>query len=116
VIDERGRRWEFEGDLGIVDGIVEDGAIVTPEYPLAMWRIQQALDCDRIGDVVATMKLTYEATDLAGADHRGGGDHASLHAQDSIVPFMSTLGEPPVHPTTVDVCPHIVEHFEGLSR
>jgi hypothetical protein len=110
--DERGNRWAYEGELGVVDGIVEDGVLRTPEYPLALWRIKGALDCERIGEVVATMKLTYEATDLAGADHRGGGDHASLHAQDSTVPFLSTLGNPPRHPVTTDVVAHIVDHFE----
>ena len=115
VVDERGHRWRYSGDLRVIDGVVEQGEIVTPEYPLAMWRIKEALDCERTGDVVATMKLTYEATDIAGGDHRGGGDHASLHAQDSIVPFMSTLGDPPAHPSTIDVCPHIVGHFEKLS-
>jgi hypothetical protein len=79
-----------------------------------MWRIKSALDLDRVGDIVVTMKLTYELKDLAGGHHKGGGDHASLHVQDSIVPFISTLSEPPLHPTTIDVVPHIVEHFERL--
>ncbi|HYZ46615.1 MAG TPA: alkaline phosphatase family protein [Actinomycetota bacterium] len=116
VIDERGNRWRYEGDLEVIGGVVEGGEIVTPEYPLAMWRIEGAMDCSRIGEVVATMSLTFEATDIAGGDHRGGGDHASLHAQDSIVPFMSTIKAPPVRPSTVDVCPHIVGHFERLQR
>ena len=114
VVDERDNKWEFEGDLGVLSGVVEENGIRTPEYPLAMWRIKSALDLDRVGDVVVTMKLTYELKDLAGGDHRGGGDHASLHVQDSIVPFMSTLGEPPLRPTTIDVVPHIVRHFERL--
>jgi hypothetical protein len=116
VIDERQNRWEFEGDLGPVAGVVDDGHIRTPEYPLAMWRIKSALDLDRIGDIVVTPKLTHEFCDLAGGDHRGGGDHASLHAQDSLIPFMSTLGDPPKRPTSVDLVPHIVNHFSSLSR
>ncbi|MFP5297919.1 MAG: alkaline phosphatase family protein, partial [Actinomycetota bacterium] len=111
VTDERGNRWSFEGDLAAVSGIVEDGAIRTPEYPLAFWRIKGALDLDRIGDVVATMSLTYECKDLGGGDHRGGGDHASLHVQDSIIPFMSTIADPPLRPSTVDVVPHILRYF-----
>lgn len=113
VEDERGERWSFEGDLGAVSGIVEDGRIRTPEYPLAFWRIKSALDLDRIGDLVTTMSLTYECKDLGGGDHRGGGDHASLHVQDSIVPFMSTIADPPVRPTTVDVAPHIINYFRS---
>ena len=109
--DERGNRWSFEGELAAVSGVTDDELIRTPEYPLAMWRIKSALDLDRVGDLVATMKVTYEVTDLAGSDHRGGGDHASLHARDSVIPFLSTLDDPPLHPSTVDVVPHIVDHF-----
>lgn len=115
LVDERGNKWRVEGDLDVVSGVVEEDMLRTPEYPLALWRIKSALDLDRIGDVVATIKLTWECKDLAGGDHRGGGDHASLHAQDSHVPFLSTLASPPPHPATVDVAPHIVEHFRRLG-
>ncbi|MGI8773706.1 MAG: alkaline phosphatase family protein [Actinomycetota bacterium] len=115
VVDERDNKWSFEGDLAAVSGVVEDGRLRTPEYPLAFWRIREALDLDRMGDVVVTPKLTYEFRDLGGGDHRGGGDHASLHVQDSLVPFMSTLDAPPLHPTTVDVAPHILNHFQNQS-
>ncbi|HEX2051499.1 MAG TPA: alkaline phosphatase family protein [Actinomycetota bacterium] len=115
VVDERGNAWTFEGDLDAVSGIVEDGRIRTPEYPLALWRVKHALDLDRVGDVVVTTKLCYEVKDLAGGDHRGGGDHGSLHAQDSLIPFMSTLADPPLRPATVDVCPHVVGHFRAAA-
>ena len=114
VVDERGNQWKLHGELGAVGAVVEDGGVRTPEYPLAMWRIQGALDLDRMGDIVVTTRLGYEIKDLAGSDHSGGGDHGSLHAQDSIVPFMSTLSNPPLRPTTVDVVPHIVGHFQRL--
>ncbi len=114
VVDERGERWKYDGDLGVIGGVIEKGRIRTPEYPLAMWRIASALDLDRTGDMVVTTRLGYEVKDIAGGDHKGGGDHGSLHAQDSIVPFMSTLAEAPLHPTTVDVVPHIVRLFEKL--
>ena len=110
VRDERGNRWEFEGDLGPVGGLVEDGAIRTPEYPLALWRIHTALGLDRVGDIVCTSKLMYEVSNIIDTKHKG--EHASLHAQDSLVPFLSTLDEPPLHPSTVDVAPHIFRHFE----
>jgi hypothetical protein len=114
VVDERGHRWELRGDLEAVDAVVEVGEVRTPEYPLAMWRTRCALDLDRIGDVVVTMKLTYDVNDLDDTNHKGGGDHASLHAQDSTVPFLSTLDEPPLHPAAVDVAPHILRHFERV--
>ena len=115
VVDERDNKWVYEGDLAAVSGVAEGGLLRTPEYPLAFWRIKEALDLDRTGDVVVTPKLTYEFKDLGGGDHRGGGDHASLHAQDSLVPFMSTLDAPPLHPTTIDVAPHILKHFQASS-
>jgi predicted AlkP superfamily pyrophosphatase or phosphodiesterase len=113
VADERGNRWLLRGDGQAVDAIVEHGEVRTPEYPLAFWRIASALDLDRIGDLVATFRLGYDCADLTDEDHRGGGDHASLHAQDSLVPFLSTLDDPPMHPAAVDVTPHIVRHFRG---
>jgi hypothetical protein len=116
VVDERGNKWAFEGDLGAIDGVIQGNAIETPSYPLAMWRIACAVDLERMGDIVVTTKLTYELCDLAGGDHRGGGDHASLHAADSIVPFISTLDAVPDHPSTVDVVPHILNHFRSQAR
>lgn len=101
VRDERGYHWRLSGELGVVDGVIENEAIRTPEYPLALWRIKSALDLDRAGDIVVTPKLTWDIKDLGGADHRGGGDHASLHVQDSVIPFLSTLAQPPVRPSTV---------------
>lgn len=112
VRDERGGRWEVEGDLGAVDGVVEEGEIRTPEYPLALWRIHAALGLDRIGDLVCTSKLMYEVANIIDTDHKG--EHGSLHAQDSLVPFLSTLADPPLHPSTVDVAPHILSHFRSL--
>ena len=115
VVDERGHRWHLRDNLRAVDAIVEHGAVRTPEYPLAFWRIRSALDLDRIGDLVARMRLGYDCADLSGESHRGGGDHASLHAQDSLVPFVSTLEDPPMHPAATDVTPHVVRHFQRLA-
>jgi hypothetical protein len=116
VVDERDNKWMYEGDLAAVGGVVEEDRIRTPEYPLAFWRIKCGIDLDRMGDVVFTNDLTWETKDLAGGDHRGGGDHASLHVQDSTIPFLSTLDEPPLHPSTIDVVPHIVEHLRRAHR
>lgn len=115
VVDERDNKWVYEGDLAAVGGVTEGNEIRTPEYPLAFWRIKCGIDLDRMGDIVFTNDLTFETKDLAGGDHRGGGDHASLHVQDSMIPFLSTLDEPPLHPTTIDVVPHIVEHLRRAN-
>ena len=114
VVDERGNRWELDGDPQPLDVVTGNGEARTPSYPLAMWRVKSALDLDRVGDVVVTMKLTYDCDDLSDENHQGGGDHASLHAEDSLIPFLSTLAELPLHPAAVDVAPHILRHFERL--
>ena len=113
VVDERGNRWEYEGDLDAVDGVAEGGELRTPEYPLALWRIHHALGLDRLGDVACTSRLTYEIANIIDTDHKG--EHGSLHAQDSLVPFLSTLADPPIRPATADVAPHILEHFRNLT-
>jgi hypothetical protein len=61
---------------------------------------------------VCTSKLMYEVSNIIDTKHKG--EHASLHAQDSLVPFLSTLDEPPLNPSTVDVAPHIHRHFQRL--
>jgi hypothetical protein len=114
VRDERGNRWEIEGDLGAVGGVAEGGEIRTTEYPLALWRIDRALRLDRCGDIITTAKLTHEIGNLVDTEHRG--EHGSLHAQDSLVVFLSTIGDPPIHAATTDVAPHILRHFESLNR
>ena len=114
LVDERGNRWELDGDPQPLDVVTGNGEARTPSYPLAMWRVKSALDLDRVGDVVVTMKLTYDCDDLSDENHQGGGDHASLHAEDSLIPFLSTLAELPLHPAAVDVAPHILRHFERL--
>ena len=114
VVDERGNRWKCRGDLGAVGGIREGDRIRTPEYPLALWRIHHALALDRTGDVVVTSKLTYEVANIIDTEHRG--EHGSLHAQDSLVPFLSTIGDPPLSAATTDVAPHILRHFQRLRE
>jgi predicted AlkP superfamily pyrophosphatase or phosphodiesterase len=112
-VDERGNRWQVDGDLGPVDGVTDGDEIRTPEYPLAMFRIHHALLLDRIGDVVVTSKVMSEVANIIDTKHKG--EHGSLHAQDSEVPFLSTLADPPLHPATLDVAPHILRHFEHVA-
>jgi predicted AlkP superfamily pyrophosphatase or phosphodiesterase len=112
IVDERDNRWEIDGELEAVDGVLDGDRLRTPEYPLALWRIHHALELDRIGDIVCTARVTYEVANIIDTEHKG--EHGSLHAQDSEVPFLSTLADPPLHPATTDVALHILRHFERL--
>jgi hypothetical protein len=83
-VDRRGRRWSVEGNLGVVDGQVQDGRLVTPAYPDALGRTWAALSCPTSGDVALSCGPSYEFLDWGGQAHVGGGSHGSLHASDSL--------------------------------
>ena len=82
--DFRGRRWSVAGDLEALGAEVQDGHIVSPDYPDALGRIWSALSCPTAGDVLLSAEPGYEFVDWGGADHVGGGSHGSLHRSDSL--------------------------------
>jgi hypothetical protein len=83
VEDPRGARWDVEGDLGVLGGRVENGCLLTPDYPDALTRVWSALHCARGGDVYASAGPGQEFIDWGGQHHIGGGSHGSLHRSDS---------------------------------
>jgi len=86
--DQRGERWDVEGDLSVLAASVEDGRILTPDYPDALTRAWSALTCETAGDVLLSAAPGYEFVDWGGADHVGGGSHGSLHRSDSLGALM----------------------------
>lgn len=84
VVDRRGERWSFEGDLEVVGAQVEDGLLVTRAYPDALGRVWSALTTPTAGDVLLSAAPGYEFADWGGVAHVGGGSHGSLHASDSL--------------------------------
>jgi hypothetical protein len=87
--DRRGRRWDLDGDLRVLDGRVEDGGtFVSDRYPDALARLWSALRAPNAGDVVASLADGYECVDWGGASHVGGGSHGSLAAGDSLGPLL----------------------------
>jgi hypothetical protein len=107
--DVHGCRWEWEGDLRVVDGHVADGVITFDTYPNAFERIVGMLDLPRRGHLWLTAHPGYEFrlehTDI----HQGGGSHGSLHVLDSLSPLIMA-GAPegvelPQQPRLVDVAP-----------
>ncbi|MBV9000891.1 MAG: alkaline phosphatase family protein [Solirubrobacterales bacterium] len=84
VEDDRGLRWDLEGDLAAVFGEVQDGRFLCTEYPDALDRMWSALNCPNAGDVLLSASPGYEFVDWGGADHVGGGSHGSLHRTDSL--------------------------------
>ncbi len=82
--DLRGERWSVEGDLSVLAARIEDGRMLSPDYPDALARVWSALRCENAGDLLLSAAPGYEFVDWGGADHVGGGSHGSLHRTDSL--------------------------------
>ncbi|MGO9960815.1 MAG: alkaline phosphatase family protein [Solirubrobacteraceae bacterium] len=84
LCDSRGERWSVEGDLGVLRAEIQDGRILSTEYPDALARVWSALHCPQAGDILLSAAPGYEFVDWGGSDHVGGGSHGSLHRSDSL--------------------------------
>lgn len=118
--DPRGGRWSVDGDLAVLGARVEDGRLLTPDYPDALARVWSALTCPTAGDVLLSAAPGWEFVDWGGADHVGGGSHGSLHRSDSLGALLwcgvEGLDSRDARPqwTLRDVVPTISQHF-GLQ-
>lgn len=107
--DRYDNQWQWEGDLRVVDGRVQDALLIFPEYPNAFERIQGALDSPNSGHIWLTAKEGYEFTVPHVKTNANGGSHASLHRLDSQPPLF-VAGAPasviiPEFPRIIDVAP-----------
>ena len=84
LTDARGATWSVEGDLAVLRAEVQDGRILSTEYPDAFGRAWSALSCPTAGDILLSAAPSYEFVDWGGSDHVGGGSHGSLHRSDSL--------------------------------
>ena len=82
--DARGKRWSVEGNLGVLRAEIQDGRILSTEYPDGLDRVWSALHCPNAGDILLSAAPGYEFVDWGGSDHVGGGSHGSLHRTDSL--------------------------------
>jgi predicted AlkP superfamily pyrophosphatase or phosphodiesterase len=121
LADRRGRSWDVEGSLSVLDSHHGDGEISTPAYPDALGRIWSALECDSSGDILLSAAPEYEFVDWGGADHTGGGSHGSLTDGDSRVPLVfygcgpdlraNGAADSPREWAITDVAPVVRAHF-----
>jgi hypothetical protein len=117
LADLRGGRWSVDGELAALGARVEDGRLLTPDYPDALARVWSALTCATTGDVLLSAGPGYEFVDWGGADHVGGGSHGSLHRGDSLGALLWCGID--AHPsraareqwTLQDVLPMVTGHF-----
>jgi len=117
LTDLRGRHWSVDGHLETLNARVEDGRLLTPDYPDALGRVWSALTCPTAGDVLLSAAPGFEFVDWGGADHLGGGSHGSLHRSDSLGALLWCGLD--AHPTSAareqwalqDMVPLVTEHF-----
>lgn len=119
LVDLRGRRWSIDGELDAIGGRIEDGRLLTPDYPDALNRVWSALTCPTAGDVLLSAGPAYEFVDWGGAAHIGGGSHGSLHRSDSLGALLWCGAGPESRDaheqwSLRDVLPIVTEHF-GVS-
>ncbi len=84
VSDDRGLRWDVDGELDTLLATVEDGRFVSEHYPDALRRVWSALTCKTSGDVLLSAEPAYEFPDWGKRAHVRGGSHGSLHRVDSL--------------------------------
>jgi predicted AlkP superfamily pyrophosphatase or phosphodiesterase len=88
VQDARGHGWDVDGPLSVLRAEVQDGRLLSTEYPDALTRVWSALHCENAGEILLSAAPGYEFVDWGGADHVGGGSHGSLHRSDSFATLL----------------------------
>jgi predicted AlkP superfamily pyrophosphatase or phosphodiesterase len=88
VQDARGYGWDVEGALSVLRAEMQDGRLLSTEYPDALMRVWSALHCENGGEILLSAAPGYEFVDWGGADHVGGGSHGSLHRSDSLATLL----------------------------
>jgi nucleotide-binding universal stress UspA family protein len=88
LTDLRGGHWEVQGELSVLNAVVEDGRLSSAEYPDPLERVFSALAAPHAGDFIVSLTSGYEAVDWGGVSHAGGGSHGSLHRGDSLGPLL----------------------------
>jgi hypothetical protein len=121
LTDLRGRGWEVEGEVGVLEASVEDGRLRSEAYPDPLARVWAALRAPHCGDFVVSLAPGFEAVDWGGVTHAGGGSHGSLDAGDSLGPLLFVGCGPESAAereqwTLRDVAPVVLEHFGLDSR
>jgi hypothetical protein len=114
--DARGHGWDVDGPLSVLRAEVQDGRLLTTEYPDALMRVWSALHCENAGEILLSAAPGYEFVDWGGSDHVGGGSHGSLHRSDSFATLLWTGEGLPARASRDqwslrDIAPMIRGHF-----
>jgi hypothetical protein len=86
--DAFGSRWQWTGDLAVLDIALDGPRLEYGAYPNAFERIDGALSSELSGDVWVTARPGFEFEAPGGKAHVGGGSHGALHMLDSLSPVI----------------------------
>jgi len=113
VRDVRGGAWRVRGELEALGAALDDGILVSDDYPNALERVWAGLTCPTSGDVLLSASPGWEFADWGGGSHRGGGSHGSLHRCDSLgaLAHCGVAMEDRELWSITDVAPAIRGHF-----
>lgn len=116
VSDDRGLRWDVDGDLDALLATVQDGLFASEHYPDALHRVWSALSCETSGDVLLSAEPAYEFPDWGKRAHVRGGSHGSLHRVDSLGALLFCgIDCPPERRdgpwSLADIAPLVLGHF-----
>ncbi|MEJ8545633.1 alkaline phosphatase family protein [Brevibacillus borstelensis] len=89
-LDEYGNAWDVEGDWSVLGLALQgkDRRIGSREYPDALSRLKGSLYSHHGEFLVATAVPGAEFYVNRSPNHPGGGNHGSLHREDSLVPMI----------------------------
>ena len=107
--DAYGGAFALDGSLEAIGARRAGACIEYGDYPNALERIAAGLEHPKSGRIWVTARPGYEFQSSGQSLHGRGGSHGSLHALDSLVPFL-VAGAPaglglPAHSRIVDVEP-----------
>lgn len=111
-MDRYGERWDIEGDTNLLGLQMspEDRTVSSMEYPDALSRLASAFHSHEGEYLIVSAKPGMEIAADGAPNHPGGGNHGSLHALDSLFPFIIAPKEttPPPPERIVDVKNYIL--------
>ncbi|MHB1127762.1 MAG: alkaline phosphatase family protein [Bacillota bacterium] len=113
LVDDYGRRWEWEGCPEVIDARVEGDQIIYGDYPDALARMSSALDTAPAGLRVALSAVPlYEFHGECAPIHPGGGSHGSLHRIDSLIPLtVGGTDQQLENPRIIDLYQFVLREF-----
>ncbi|MBC9783312.1 alkaline phosphatase family protein [Heliobacterium chlorum] len=115
--DPYGVRWDYEGDLSVVDGTIKENRIEFGEYPDAFSRIISAFESQSSTRVLLSARPGYEFYAEDAPIFPGGGSHGSLHESDSVVPAILAGAERDLsYHRIIDFFPWIMESLPATIR